>query len=146
MIELLVVIAIIGLLAAIVLVSLNSARAKARDVKRAADLKNLTTALEMYYDKYNAYPVAAFYTSKLGCFGPASDNWIPGLAPEFVPALPTDPKLACPTEYLYVSNGTDYKLIMHVPENCTNPAYQGIVDPVRVCWAWATYTPGGRLW
>jgi len=55
LIELLVVIAIIGLLASIVLVSLNSARTKARDVKRTADIKQVQTALEMYYDSNGAY-------------------------------------------------------------------------------------------
>ena len=148
LIELLVVIAIIGLLATIVAVSVNSARAKARDVKRGSDLKNLTTALEMYYDKYNAYPVAAAWTSKLGCYGPASANWIPGLAPEFIPALPADPQGDCSVgrDYLYASNGTDHKLLIHVPENCSNPVYKNIVDPVRICWAWASYTPGYRNW
>ena len=55
LIELLVVIAIIGLLASMVLVSLNSARKKARDAKRKADLKQLEIALEFNYDKYGAY-------------------------------------------------------------------------------------------
>jgi prepilin-type N-terminal cleavage/methylation domain-containing protein len=55
LIELLVVIAIIGLLASVVLVSLNSARAKARDTKRKADLAQISKALELYYDKYGTY-------------------------------------------------------------------------------------------
>lgn len=48
MIELLVVISIIGLLSTVGLVALGSARAKARDVKRVADLKQVQKALEMY--------------------------------------------------------------------------------------------------
>ena len=56
LIELLIVIAIIGLLATIVMVSLNSARAKARDTRRIADIKQIQTALSLYYDKYGYYP------------------------------------------------------------------------------------------
>jgi len=56
LIELLVVIAIIGLLASIVLVSLNSARVKARDVRRKADLHSLELAIWLYYDSTGAFP------------------------------------------------------------------------------------------
>lgn len=56
LIELLVVIAIIGLLSTIVLVSLNRARAKARDAKRVGDLKQIANALEMFYDVTGSYP------------------------------------------------------------------------------------------
>jgi len=55
LIELLVVIAIIGLLASIVLVSLNSARAKARDSKAQGDLRQIAIAMEMYYDTSSNY-------------------------------------------------------------------------------------------
>ncbi len=59
LIELLVVIAIIGLLASVVLISLNGARKKARDTKRKADLAQIQKALELYYNTYGGYPSSA---------------------------------------------------------------------------------------
>lgn len=56
LIELLVVISIIGFLASIVLVSLNSAREKARIARVQMDLKQYQTALELYYDDNGKFP------------------------------------------------------------------------------------------
>jgi len=47
LIELLVVIAIIGLLSTMAVVSLNSARGKARDAKRVSDVKQISNLIEM---------------------------------------------------------------------------------------------------
>ena len=58
LIELLVVIAIIGILSALSVLALNSARARARDAKRIADIRQIQTALEMYYNEFNVYPGA----------------------------------------------------------------------------------------
>lgn len=57
LIELLVVIAIIGILSSVVLVSLTSARAKARDAKRIADVEAIKAALALYYDTNSSYPL-----------------------------------------------------------------------------------------
>jgi type II secretion system protein G len=70
LIELLVVIAIIGLLASVVMASLNSVRAKGRDARRISDFKELSKALALYYDKYGKYPNEAPYGS-----GPWMDNY-----------------------------------------------------------------------
>ncbi|MEY4722716.1 MAG: hypothetical protein RLZZ324_229 [Candidatus Parcubacteria bacterium] len=59
LIELLVVIAIIGLLSTLAVVALNSARQKSRDSKRVADVKQMQTALELYYADKNGYPVVS---------------------------------------------------------------------------------------
>ncbi len=59
LIELLVVISIIGLLSSVVLTSVNSARAKARDARRITDLKQIQTALEFYYDTNGSYPIGS---------------------------------------------------------------------------------------
>jgi len=91
LIELLVVIAIIGLLATIVLVSLNTARIKARDARRQSDMRQISLAMEMWYDS----------NSSSYCLpgpGATNCNWAntyatacSGAIGSFMPAIPTDP-------------------------------------------------------
>ncbi len=50
LVELLVVIAIIGLLSTLAVISLNSAREKARDATRISDVRQLQTAMELWFD------------------------------------------------------------------------------------------------
>jgi type II secretion system protein G len=56
LIEILIVVAIIGMLSSIVLVGLGSFRSRGRDARRAADLREIQNALELYYAKNGNYP------------------------------------------------------------------------------------------
>ncbi len=56
LIELLVVIALIGILSTLVLANLNSARERSRDAQRKADLRNIQTALRLYYNDAGGFP------------------------------------------------------------------------------------------
>lgn len=78
LIELLVVIAIIGLLASVVLLALNSARAKARDAKRLADVRQMSSAFEQYFNDNSSYPSA-------------SSGLPVGLVPNYIGVLPEAP-------------------------------------------------------
>lgn len=92
LIELLVVIAIIGLLATISIISLNSARVKARDTRRKADLKQIYTALQMYYDENGKYPPAGScaYGSNCYIYSTSGKNWFAALSP-WMATQPIDP-------------------------------------------------------
>lgn len=89
LIELLVVIAIIGLLSTLAVVSLNNARQKSRDAKRVSDIKQIQTALELYYNDHNGYP-ATLGTSITGDSSAGSVV--------YMAAVPTNPE----------PNGADY--------------------------------------
>jgi len=59
LIELLVVIAIIGILATISVIALQASRARARDSKRLADVKQIQSALALYAHDVDKYPETA---------------------------------------------------------------------------------------
>ena len=117
LIELLVVIAIIGLLSTLAVVALTSARQKARDSKRVADMKQLQTAMEMVFSEQASYAVA-------GCSAPGAVNVCTGLPlSTYLPNIatmkdPSNPVALCtPTSadkcnyaFTVTPDGTTYKV------------------------------------
>ncbi len=58
MIELLFVIGAVAVITSVAVVSFNKARLKTRDAQRVHDIKEIRTALELYYNRYHIYPTA----------------------------------------------------------------------------------------
>jgi general secretion pathway protein G len=77
LIELLVVIAIIGLLSTLAAISLNSTREQARDARRLSDVKQIRTALELYYAEAGEYPSAITAGNAISYNGEEYMNSIP---------------------------------------------------------------------
>jgi prepilin-type N-terminal cleavage/methylation domain len=101
LIELLVVVAIIGLLSTLSIVALNTARAKARDARRVSDVKQIQTALELYYNDNGEYPT--------------STNLAAALSPTYMGVVPTPPTPAdgncnAATAYEYTHTAGSYTL------------------------------------
>jgi len=126
LIELLVVIAIIGILASIVLVSLNNARQKARDVKRVGDVRQVQLALEGYYDDNQAYPGGDGSATTCAALSAIAGD----LAPTYISALPADPgggQLAYAYDAAATADGQDYVLRADL-EDATHSALTADVD------------------
>ena len=108
LIELLVVIAIIGLLSTLAVVALGNAREKARDSKRLSDVKQIQTALELYFNDNSSYPVE---TGTLGATGfetlssAGFDSTVSGTT--YMGQVPLAP---IPGSYSYVGATTSYSI------------------------------------
>ena len=62
------IIAVIGILASIVLVSLGDARGKARDARRQSDIRQISLAMEMYYDIDRVYLTSSTLPKRIGLY------------------------------------------------------------------------------
>ncbi len=135
LIELLVVIAIIALLATLAVVGLGNARQRARDAKRVADIKQISSALELYFTDQSAYPVEATAVE----LGDANNDCLDAggivaacaTAPTYMGLIPTDPGTGT---YTYESaDGTSYTITFTLEgETGSLPAGARTASPVGI--------------
>lgn len=119
--------------------------------QRLNDLGQLNAALARYYEVNGAYPKSEQWDGIYSSWGRSAPDWIRGLAPTYIPKLIQDPtNTDSPTlQYLYSSNGVDYKLIAHGDiKSCQLAAASAPqrVDPARNCWAFGYWSAGAVNW
>jgi len=95
LIELLVVIAIISTIIGLALPNFMGARSRARDARRKGEMKELKTALQLYYTDYGSFPPASSAIGKL--------NYIAGCGADGDTTCPA----ACSVDFAAGGTGCD---------------------------------------
>ncbi len=143
-IELLVVISIIGLLSSIVIVSLNAARATARDKQRISDLAQIQLALKLYQTQNGEFPCenpsncsASVQTqSANGRIG--EGNYIDTLLIPYIGNVPMDPKGPSPTYNYYIDPnqicGGNPNQIVIFAKTMETDTYKNANDTICTSW------------
>lgn len=106
LIELLVVIAIIGILSSVVLASLNSARKKARDSRRASDLRQIQVAM---FNIWDDNPTVGYGVDTATCTTVANciNDALASVLKYFPSGAPVNPGSGNP-DYLFYGDDTSF--------------------------------------
>ncbi len=113
LVELLIVMTLISSLAALVLVNFRSAQMRGRDAVRKSDLRNIQTALRLYYNDIGGYPLGSGTITGCGGATPGACTW--GTAwirnnTTYMNILPADPLSTQTYIYTGVAGNEDYTL------------------------------------
>ncbi len=128
LVELMVVVSVIAILSSIVYANFGQARAAARDDFRKTSLKELEAAIRLYKAQNGFYPLRGCIDSSdsVNLWSGANprthasveqcSNYIVGLVPDYIPALPVDPnKTKNDSGFIYRTDSntapTEFKLL-----------------------------------
>ena len=129
----------IAILASLTLIGYQKVQASSRGRARAADLTSMRQALERYYTKHGAYPVAV----SAGSTAPAYQrrdgvNFLRELVPQTIAELPTvtngDTSSATSNTYRYSTNAqqTEYKLVYVQSSAISGDELSAVPEVMRV--------------
>jgi prepilin-type N-terminal cleavage/methylation domain-containing protein len=132
LIEILIVVAIIGLLTSIILVGLGSFRARGRDARRIADLRETQNGLELYFTKNGSYPDVAAWANLTSALVSAGIG---------VGSISNDPTSGWNYGYCRTTEGNNYVLAAYLEESGNTVLSQYPAGTVFPCTPVLTGTP-----
>lgn len=143
LVEILVVVAIVGLLSSVFVIGLGGVRARGRDARRVADVKQVQNAIELYYAKCGYYPGGASAgtcnTTNPTSWADLSTTLTTG-AQLGIARIPTDPIGNGP--YYYAVNATRQSYIVAaVLENDKDPGLAASSVNSSTGYTWAGTDP-----
>jgi len=118
LIELLIVISIIGIIGSIVLTSVKTVLGKARDAQRIVNLNQIANAIALYEIDSEGVPPGEDGVEYVN----GNKEWIPGLVPEYISSVPSDPIDTGPHKFHYSRHGNDYEVISFLEQNGNDAA------------------------
>ncbi|PKM91449.1 hypothetical protein CVU82_02535 [Candidatus Falkowbacteria bacterium HGW-Falkowbacteria-1] len=132
LVELLVVIAIIGILATLATIALQQARSRARDSSRVADMKQVQTALELFFNEQGRYPTEEEWGS--GSISGDFENFM-----NIIPTAPTPADGTCDSDEnsFYYTPSEDYSA--YTISFCLGKSISNLENGLKCL------TPGGIL-
>lgn len=139
LIELLVVIVILGFLVTIAAGSFMSSQKKSRDSKRKNDFRQVSLALEAYYNDKGRYPAADAQSRIAGCAptGVATCQWGEVFQADtggmiYMLKLPVESVTTQTYRYVTDANGTWYQLYGRLENVLDNDIPKNVADQSRI--------------
>nr|WP_281722831.1 hypothetical protein [Nitrosomonas nitrosa] len=121
-------------------------------IRRMEELARVKAALDAFWADNGYYPKTDGWYGIGSEWGMDTADWVPGLAPKYIPTLPSDPSNMPKAQYLYASDGISYKIIAHQVDDCNILRNRSpeLIDPARDkdgnCWAYGYWNDGGVKW
>lgn len=116
LIEILVVISVIGILAGLLLTNFVGVRERAADTSLKNDLRQLKTALRLYYNDVGSYPDAGAGATIQGCGSPAGTS----VCADAFSSGTTVYMNELPADFAYYSDGIDSFLLVATLANASD--------------------------
>ena len=152
-VEAMIAVGIIGIMAAIIMTAFNTARIKARDAHRVGDIKQIQSALELYFGSRvpQEYPPASPLCDATHAYGMEEL-----VRRGFMIAVPRDPSLV-PDCYLYTAEEFPPRSVYHLgailednthialkaDRNCNSRIAASLAGTPHICAAETEYGPPG---